>query len=57
MKTSSNLEGFLKLVFRSDLNATGRMLQGTEELRTEVHIYQARFGKQSWELKIALWTL
>lgn len=61
MKTSSNLEGFLKLLFNSDLNATGWMLQGTEELRTEVHIYcychQARFGKQSWELKITLRTL
>lgn len=55
VKISSNLERFPALVFHSDLNATGGVVQGTEEFRMEFYIYcyyhQARFGKQSWELK------
>jgi len=60
-KLSSNLEGFPALVFHSDLNATGGMLQGTGEFRMEFPIYcychQVRFGKPFWELKVTLWTL
>lgn len=49
MKISSNLERFPALVFHSGLNATGGMVQGTEEFRMEFYIYcyyhHARFGK------------